>query len=158
MHVRIVNDDIIHTVRVFWVDAEGIGFVHETGVSGAENAISPRVAKLPLPLLAQHFIFQGVFRGRHKTRPDKQSWGKHCHDSDGRKNGQLGFQASIFRLINRLMPVPLSELPDAVGQKHIARDEHKAGHPESDIDGEVDGPPICGNVSEPPGTGKVNDY
>ena len=157
MHVRVVNDDIIHTVRVFRVDAKGIGFAHETGVSSAENAISPGVAELPLPLLAEHLIFQGVIRGRYKTRPDKQARGKHGDDSYGRENGQLGFQAGIFRLVNRLVPVPLPELPDAVGQEHITRNEHKAGHPESDIDGEVDGPPICGDISEPPGTGKVKD-
>ena len=63
MHVRVVNDDIIHTVRVFWVDAKGIGFAHETGVSSAENAISPGVAELPLPLLAEHLIFQALSGG-----------------------------------------------------------------------------------------------
>ncbi|MEQ9210214.1 MAG: hypothetical protein RLN96_10290, partial [Pseudomonadales bacterium] len=67
----------------------------------------------------------------------------------------------VFRLVYCFVTFLLAVLPNAVGEEQIQNNEYEPADPEGDVDSEIDGSPVSGDIGEPPAHGyraKVEHY
>ena len=158
MHLRRVDDDVVHAVWIFWVDTERIEFAYELGVSCAELTVGAWIAEIPLPLLPHHFVFGCFFRHSHEVCPNEEARCEHRDNTYRGDRRQPAFELVIFWLVNRFMPWLLAEPVNAVGQEEVAQNKYRACYPERDTDYTIDAVPLRDYVGEPPWTREVKDY
>ncbi|MCY1436177.1 hypothetical protein D9M71_522930 [compost metagenome] len=105
----------------------------------------------PLPLLADHFKFVGIFRYPDEIVVDNQTWRQHPGDTCRSNDDQPGFQFFVFRLVGR----PGARLVTISNHRyrHESRDgnEEYSADDQSDEQGGVYGSPVGSGRCRMPG-------
>ena len=152
---------VVAPVRVSRVHAERVVVAHVAHVGRAEFAAGPGKAEAPLPLLAEHFHLQGVWRGAYVIGIDEQAGREQrCHTHGGDAD-QPPFQALVVRLVGGA-PVGLA-IAMAIAQKRrddeeVDGDKQHAGDDDGDRQRVVHAHPVGGDGGDPPRAGKVKPH
>ncbi|RYP49867.1 hypothetical protein DL770_011130 [Monosporascus sp. CRB-9-2] len=155
------DQDVVASVRVGRVHAERVVVAHVAHVGRAELAAGAGKAEAPLPLLAEHFHLQGVWRGAYVIGIDEQAGReqrRHTHRGDA---NQPPFQALVVRLVGGALAglaIAMAIAQERRDDEEVDGDKQPAGDDDRDRQRVVHAHPVGGDWGDPPGAGKVKPH